>query len=238
MIRTTLAILAAAALCARAYDPIVYPTNAPSGEVIAPFLATNVVSDLLADAISTNAPAGETAALRMVLADVAEQVRAMPGGDDYDEIVDATLALAYSNQITRAEAAALYAPKTNAVTPAALAAALAAISPSSIGAAPEPRSSWTNIVRSANPVVDIAFEPYEWMREYSTTNAAQTLVVDSAYVPPGPPRFVRLSGFAGVAWPSGSRVLGGAPATDASASVWEVGTAFGTFFARRLWDEE
>lgn len=235
MKRIILPLLAAAALCARAYDPIVYPTNAPSGDVIAPFLATNVVSDLLADAISTNAPAGETAALRAVLADLYATVHAMPGTAEFDGLAQALLEASFSNCWTRAEAEA--AAASNAVAHASLAAALAAISPSSIGAAPEPQSSWTNIVRSAVPVVDLVFEPDEWMREYSTTNAAQTLVVDSAYVPPGPPRLVRLSGFAGVAWPSGSRVLGGAPAADASASVWEVGTAFGTFFARRLWDE-
>jgi len=236
MKRILLAILAAAALDARAaYTPVVYPTNAPAGEVIAPFLATNIVSDLIADAIATNAPAGETAALRAVLSDLYATVQTLPGTGEFDELAEALLEASFSNCWTRAEESA--AALSNATAHATLAAVVAGISPATIGALPKPRASWTNLVRTANPVVDLAFEPDEWQVQFSTTNAAQTLVVDSASVPAGPARLVRVSGFSGVSWPTGARILGGDPATNATASVWEVGTAFGTIYARRLWDE-
>ena len=236
MKRILLSILAAAALGTRAdYTPVVYPTNAPTGEVIAPFLAMNVVSDLLAEAISTNAPAGETAALRAVLSDLYATVQTLPGAGEFDGLAEALLAASFSNCWTRAEQTA--AAMSNANAHAALAAAVAGISPATIGAMPTPRAWWSNIDRSANPIVELEFGATEWQRAYSTTNAAQTLVVEWATVPAGPPRLVRVSGFAGVSWPSGTRVLGEAPAANATASVWEVGTAFGAFYARLLWDE-
>ena len=229
MKRILLPLLAAAALCARAYDPIVYPTNAPSGDVIAPFLATNVVANLLADAISTNAPQGEIAALRMVLADVAEQVRAMPGGDDYDEIVDATLALAYSNQITRAEAAAIYAPKTNAVTPAAFAAGTTL---SALGAEPSSFSSRT-MDRTANPICNVVFYPSDFEVEIVTQNTGTTLQITGFQIEDGPPRYLLISGDFGAVDFSESGLTNLVFETG-GANLYEFQSVFGYTFARRL----
>ena len=232
MKRILLPLLAAAALCARAYDPIVYPTNAPSGDVIAPFLATNVVANLLADAISTNAPQGEIAALRMILADVAEQVRAMPGGDDYDEIVDATLALAYSNQITRAEAAALYAPKTNAVTPATLAAVTTL---SALNAAPAAYygTSHHTMDRTANPICNVVFYPSDFEVEIVTQNTGATLQITGFQIEDGPPRYLLISGDFGAVDFSESGFTN-LVFEAGGANLYEFQSVFGYTFARRL----
>ena len=201
--KTTIALLALflAATAALAYDPIVYPTNAPAGVVVAPTDAGPEFADLLARTVATNTAPASVELLRAFVADLYATVGTMPGAEGWDEALDAIVSTAYSNLVTHAEAAA------------AINAALAGLTPAAVGALPAAGYPAVAAPTDAGP------DPYGAVSFTASARALRvtgegTNYVSAVYAPNGVECHYLVGGFDAVRWPTGAVEFVGADLYD------------------------
>lgn len=226
MKRTTpiLAAFAAFLLAARAaaYDPIVYPTNAPAGVVVAPTDLSSEFSDLLARTVATNPAPASVELLRAFVADLYATVETMPGSEGWDTALDALIAASFSNCVTRAEAGA------------AINAALAGLNPAAVGALPaDGYGAVTNAADIGHdPWFSLSFSAQDRMVRVTGTG---TNYVSGVYAPNGVECHFLASGFDAVLWPTNAAVVRGADLYNtAKENAWSVRSVNGTPFVEWL----
>lgn len=200
------ALATAAAAPVAAYDPIVYPTNAPAGVVVAPTDVSSEFSDLLARTVATNATTASVELLRAFIADLYATVETMPGSEGWDAALDALIAASFSNCVTRTEASAF-------ATKAGVNAALAALGPEAVGALPA--NGYGAVTNAADigpdPWFTLSFSAQDRMVRVTGTG---TNYVSGVYAPNGVECHFLASGFDALLWPTNAAVVRGADAYD------------------------